>query len=68
MVEGDRVNLPVVGHVEGVCRSLYSLMKSLKEAKNSEDTEIIRTGFNLWWNLFHFNIVGGKCEIVHFFF
>ena len=49
-----------MGHVEGVCRSLYTLMKSLKDSNTSEDGDVIRMGFRLWWSLFHFNIIGGK--------
>eukprot|EP00731_Ephydatia_muelleri_P022728 Em0015g311a len=56
----DGAVLPVVGHVEGVCRSLYTLMKSLKDSNTSEDGDVIRMGFRLWWSLFHFNIIGGK--------
>ena len=51
---------PIVREVEDLCKSLCSLMKGLKDSRNTEDVHITRIGFQLWWNLLHFNIIGGN--------
>ena len=63
MVKGESI-VSVKDHVGELCRSLYSMMESLKQKnpKDStpEDKVIMRSAFYFWWL---FNSIGGKCYV-----